>query len=123
MERFVHLVSKEARHKIVQVMIESSSSMRDLASRLGISATAIYKYVTGKTHPSDEILLRILEIASYSEKKRIARIIEDDLARGLRNFIEWGIENNILSPADIRRLEDAILKASLAIIGKRTVVV
>ena len=120
---FVHLISKEARHKIIQVMIESSTSMRELASRLGVSATAIHKYSTGKTHPSDEILIRILNIASYSEKKRIARIIEEDLAKGLRGFIEWGIENGLLTPGDIRKLEDVILKSSLAIIGKKTLAV
>ncbi|MEM0225085.1 MAG: helix-turn-helix domain-containing protein, partial [Desulfurococcaceae archaeon] len=51
----VHWVSKNARYRIIELML-STRSITELARVLGVSPTAVRKYIKRISHPSDEIL-------------------------------------------------------------------
>jgi len=86
--RFVHLLSKDARRRIVEVML-NGRSLRELSELLGVTPAAISKYRSGATHPSDEVLVRILERAGEAELAEIARIAFNDLYSGFESLVEW----------------------------------
>ncbi|MEB3845076.1 MAG: helix-turn-helix domain-containing protein [Desulfurococcales archaeon] len=117
MPTFHHRISKEARRKIVDVLLRRRS-MRDLARTLDISPAAVHKYVSGKTHPSDKILWRMISIATYEEKQEISTIIMRDLVEGLEEFIEWGIHSKTLTARDLEELESRLIGASLRALGE-----
>ncbi|MEL9999938.1 MAG: helix-turn-helix domain-containing protein [Desulfurococcaceae archaeon] len=81
----VHWVSKDARYKIVEFML-STRSITELARILGISPTAVRKYVKRLSHPSDEILTRAIEQAAPYEKDTVIAIIIDDLVEALKKL-------------------------------------
>lgn len=78
----VHWISKDARYKIIELML-STRSITELARILGISPTAVRKYVKRLSHPSDEILARAIEQAAPYEKDVIISIVIDDLIEAL----------------------------------------
>jgi transcriptional regulator with XRE-family HTH domain len=96
-----------------------SRSRRDLADQLGVSATAIAKYLEGRTHPSDEVLARAISIASPEEKREISEIIGEDLRESIEDFIEWCIEEGTFPGRIITAIERSILRAKLTIVGSR----
>jgi len=74
----VHWISKEARYKIIDIML-STRSITELARVLGISPTAVRKYVKRIAHPSDTVLARAIEQAEMYEKAAIIEVIINDL--------------------------------------------
>lgn len=110
---FVHTLSKEARREIVSIMLESRS-YRALSEALGVTPAAISKYHSGKTHPSDSVMRRILEIADEREKSLIAEVIFNDLADSLESFVEWVLSEDLASSLDLNRLESAIAPLRLS---------
>ena len=96
--RFVHLLGKEARRRILLVLLESRS-YRGLAAELGVTPAAVAKYMRGETHPSDRVLARALKTAEPEELEDIADIIVKDLVSGLEDLVEWVIENELDSSA------------------------
>jgi len=86
--KFVHLLSKDARRRIVEVML-NGRSLRELSELLGVTPAAISKYRSGATHPSDDVLVRILERAGEAELMEIARIAFNDLYSGFESLVEW----------------------------------
>ncbi len=82
----VHWLSKDARRKIIQFML-TTRSVKQLARELGVSTTAVRKYINGSTHPSDETMIRIFEILAPYERDRIYKIMIDDLVEALNQLI------------------------------------
>jgi len=78
----VHWVSKNARYKIIEFML-STRSITELARILGVSPTAVRKYVKRLSYPSDEILSKAIEQAAAYEKDAIVSIIIEDLIEAL----------------------------------------
>ncbi|MCE4608908.1 MAG: hypothetical protein F7C36_00810, partial [Desulfurococcales archaeon] len=77
-----------------------------------------HKYITGKTHPSDEVVKRMIELADYEETRKIAEAILDDLSTALDEFILWALEKDVLTNRDLDRLEASINKARLVLRGR-----
>ncbi|MFP3064051.1 MAG: helix-turn-helix transcriptional regulator [Sulfolobus sp.] len=84
--RIIHNLSKEARRKIIEILLESRSR-KELAEELGLSPAAITKFLNGITHPSDETIEKALEIASEDEKREIINVILNDIMLSLEEFI------------------------------------
>ncbi|MCE4602819.1 MAG: helix-turn-helix domain-containing protein [Desulfurococcales archaeon] len=121
MARFLHNLSKDARRRIIEVML-SSRSQRSLAEELGITPAAVNKYLTGKTHPSDRVMERILEIASGEEVLEISKIIAEDLAKSMEEYLSWAADRRSLHPASVKALEQAVNRARLlSLAGRMTI--
>lgn len=84
--RIIHNLSKEAREKIIMVLLENRSK-KELAESLGVSPSAITKFINGITHPSDETIEKALEIATDEEREKIENIILEDILESLEEFI------------------------------------
>lgn len=90
--RIIHNLSKEARRKIIEILLENRSR-KELAEELDLSPAAITKFLNGITHPSDETIEKALEIASEDEKREIINVILNDIMLSLEEFInELNIE-------------------------------
>lgn len=85
-------VSKEARYKIIEVLV-STRSARNLAAQLGVSHTVVNKYLKRKTHPSDETLARVLDAVEEYERRRIVQILIDDIILALKKLVRE-LKNN-----------------------------
>jgi len=105
--RFVHLLSKDARRRVVEVML-SGRSLRELSELLGITPAAISKYRSGVTHPSDEVLGRILEGASRVELEEIAKVAFNDLYLGFESLIEWMLERRLVEGSVLEKLRKLV---------------
>jgi len=79
----VHWLSKDARFRIIETLI-STRSLTDLAKELGVTSTAIRKYMKRETHPSDEVILKALSILAPYEEEKVYSIIISDLVSALR---------------------------------------
>jgi len=84
--RIVHNISKEARVKIIEILLERRSK-EALARELGITSAAINKFLKGSTHPSDNTILKAIKIADEDEKVKIYEVIIDDILMSLREFL------------------------------------
>ncbi|BCU71306.1 helix-turn-helix domain-containing protein [Stygiolobus caldivivus] len=96
--RIIHNLSKEARTRIIELLLENRSK-KELAEELGLSPSAITKFLSSATHPSDETIEKAFKIANEREKREIIDIILDDLLESLEEFIE---ETNIMSRKILR---------------------
>nr|WP_231113579.1 helix-turn-helix transcriptional regulator [Sulfurisphaera ohwakuensis] len=97
--RIVHNLSKDARERIISLLLEKRSK-KELAEELGISPSAITKFLNGLTHPSDETIERAIEIADEEEKERIYEIIIEDIVESLEEFIK----NNYFNSEKIKNI-------------------
>jgi transcriptional regulator with XRE-family HTH domain len=84
--RIIHNLSKEARRKIIEILLENRSR-KELAEELDLSPAAITKFLNGITHPSDETIEKALEMASEDEKREIINVILNDIMLSLEEFI------------------------------------
>jgi Helix-turn-helix. len=91
----------------VEVML-SGRSLRELSELLGITPAAISKYRSGVTHPSDEVLGRILEGASRVELEEIAKVAFNDLYLGFENLIEWMLERRLVEGSVLEKLRKLV---------------
>jgi predicted transcriptional regulator len=83
----VHWLSKEARYKIIDVLL-STRTVHSLADELGVSRTTIRKYINREMHPSDEVMARVFQIYAPYEEERILKIAIDDLVEAIRMLAE-----------------------------------
>ncbi len=83
----VHWISKEARYKIIELLL-TTRSVRQLANELGVSATAVKKYIERKTHPSDATMIKLLTILAPYEQDKVYELIINDLFDALTRLIE-----------------------------------
>ncbi|BFI74037.1 transcriptional regulator [Sulfurisphaera ohwakuensis] len=97
--RIIHNLSKDARERIISLLLEKRSK-KELAEELGISPSAITKFLNGLTHPSDETIERAIEIADEEEKERIYEIIIEDIVESLEEFIK----NNYFNSEKIKNI-------------------
>ena len=118
MAGFLHNLGKDARRRIVEVML-TSRSQRGLADELGVTPAAINKYMSGKTHPSDAVLERILEIANRDELIEISRIIAEDLIHSLEEYLIWAADHKALSPQLLDSMERILSRARLMAVAGR----
>ncbi|AFK51578.1 hypothetical protein TCELL_1155 [Thermogladius calderae 1633] len=81
-----HWVSREARLKIIDVLL-SSRSIKQLASELGVSPTAVRKYVYRRAYPDDEVISRALSILAPYEKERVYEVLIEDILSSVKTLI------------------------------------
>lgn len=81
----VHWVSKNARYRIIELML-TTRSITELSRVLGVSPTAIRKYIKRQSHPSDEVLEMAIRNAGFYERDMIMSIIIDDLVEALQRL-------------------------------------
>jgi len=110
--RFVHLLGKRARERIIE-LLASTRSYTELAELLGISTAAISKYLSGKTHPSDAVLMRAIEVANPEEKEVIIKIILEEFADGLKDLFSWASQESVLRRSHLRVIENVLYEAYL----------
>jgi predicted transcriptional regulator len=112
----IHNISKEAREEIISELL-SHRSRKELADELGITPAAIVKFSSGKTHPSDETIMKALKIANDDEKKKILRIIVNDL---VSSIVEILSNNPTIAEENLEELKKIITeidKKSLSSFG------
>ncbi|MEM0340599.1 MAG: helix-turn-helix transcriptional regulator [Acidilobaceae archaeon] len=118
--KFVHLLSKEARKKIIEEAL-SRRTLKELSEALDVSIAAISKYKSGATHPSDETLIKLLEIAEEEEVREYVKIMVEDLVSGLSELLSWAIERDVLDVSVINKLERLHSKVLAAIASRRKI--
>ncbi len=102
----VHWLSKDARYRIIDVML-STRTTNSLAEELGVSRTTIRKYVNRETHPSDEVMARIFQICAPYEEDQIIRIAVDDLIEAIRRLGE-SLDKSDYKKYLLKKLEEVI---------------
>ena len=115
--KFIHLLSKDARRRIME-LLASTRSYRELSESLGVTPTAISKYLGGVTHPSDRVLAKAIESMNHDELYNVAKISFADLYAGFESLLSWIIDNGLLDGEMVRRLEEITARVRLASIGK-----
>lgn len=86
--RFIHLLSKEARIRIIELALRNRSA-RELADELGVSPAAISKYMSRQMHPSDETMKRLFHILGDDELEEAYTIALEDLVEGIEELIQY----------------------------------
>lgn len=81
----IHWISKNARYKIIELML-STRSITELARVLGVSPTAIRKYIKRYAHPSDEVLATAIKQAGMYERDAILDIVIEDLVEAINRL-------------------------------------
>jgi predicted transcriptional regulator len=115
---YVHLLGKETRRRIIELMA-SERGVRRLADELGVTPAAISKYLRGETHPSDKVVERAIEVASAEEALEISKIVSSELVEGIDDFIGWSMEKGVVDPRLSVRLSEVIAKVGLASLSSR----
>jgi len=104
----VHWISKEARYKIIEIMLATRSA-RQLALELGVSPAAINKYLSRRMHPSDQTIARALQVLYDYERERIYQVIVDDIINALSKLVDYvSSESEYLKRYTIERLNDLL---------------
>jgi transcriptional regulator with XRE-family HTH domain len=98
--RILHNLSKEARRQLIDVLLRKRTKS-ELAHQIGVTPAAMSKYLRGITHPSDEVLGRLVEVADDEEREEIKQIILNDVAKSLREFLE---------AEEVKEAEELLLK-------------
>jgi len=83
----VHWLSKEARYRIIEILLSTRTS-ESLAKELDISRSTIRKYMARLTHPSDETMERVFAICKPYEEDAVMKIVIDDLVEAVRKLAE-----------------------------------
>jgi transcriptional regulator with XRE-family HTH domain len=112
----VHNLSKEAREEIISILL-ANRNKKALAEELGVTPAAITKFASGRTHPSDETLLRALEIADEEERRKILQVIVNDLITSLMEVIEDNPKVAEEKIDDLKRVVDELEKKRLTSLG------
>ncbi|MCE4623802.1 MAG: transcriptional regulator [Caldisphaeraceae archaeon] len=118
MAKYVHLLGKDARRKIIEILA-NSRGVRLLAAELNITPAAVSKYLSGATHPSDIVLERAIEVANEDEVAAITKIIEDEFLEGLSSFIEWGYRKGTIDLRFYKKLNSLVARVGLVTLSQR----
>ncbi len=108
MEEIVYWLSKEARYKIIDLML-TTRSMKQLARELGITPPAISKYLSRQTHPSDKTMAKALSAASPYEREKILEIIIEDILNAIEVLFRNLEEYDELREYFRKRLEEIMI--------------
>ncbi len=84
--KFIHSLSKPARTRIVALMLRSRS-VSELAAEIGVSPAAVSKYLSGKTHPSDDTMARMFSAMTEDELCEALTIAIEDLLESLASAL------------------------------------
>jgi len=103
MYMLIHTLSKEARHRIIEEAVRVYGK-KELAEILNVSKAAVSKYLSEKTHPSDEVMRRLFSVSSDSLKKKFIIIIINELISVIEE-----LKNEILNIELDSNIADAIL--------------
>ena len=77
-------ISRSARTKLIQILIDHLGSTRAVARKLRVSAKAVWNWTsTSSTHPSNYHLRGVLKLAIKIDRERVLEIIEEDLLKHL----------------------------------------
>jgi len=115
---YVHLLSKEARRKIIEVLA-SSRGVRRLADELGVTPAAVSKYLRGLTPPSDRVVEKAIGAATPEEALEISKIVAEVLLEGVDDYVRWSIEKGVMDVRVYSRLSEIAAKAGLASLSSR----
>lgn len=101
----IHNLSKDARYQIISLLLEKRSK-KELAEELGLTPAAITKFLSQVTHPSDETIEKAINIADEEERKRIVRIILNDLIDSIKGILEDYDE--YIDTEDVKELKEIL---------------
>ncbi|MCY0850190.1 helix-turn-helix domain-containing protein [Sulfuracidifex metallicus] len=107
MERVFHNLSKSARYDIISILLERRGK-KELATELGVSPALITKYINKVTHPSDEVMSKIYEITQEDERKRINRIIINDMVESLLTLVQNIDIEEIADNEELKKLKEIL---------------
>ncbi len=110
---FVHMLGKDARRRIIEVLV-SGRSVREAAELLGVTPAAVSKYLSGRTHPSDEVLARALRAAGGGELREMVDVIVDEFLDGVDSLVQWLVDQGVPDRRLARGLEEAAARLRLA---------
>lgn len=113
-ETGIAIIKPETRRRIIQ-LLSSELSYRQAASSLGVSPTAIHKYVTGKSTPRDGVVRRAIELAAELGLTEIGDVILEDVARELEALLIMLAERELASPTQISRLSNIVGRVKLVL--------
>ncbi len=88
---FIHLLSKGTRRKLVKLVVRKAGTAEAAASILGVSRTAVYKFLNGMT-PSDKTIenaLWYLRSSGGYEWSEAVSTITRELRGALIDFAEY----------------------------------
>ncbi len=88
MRVLMHLLGKDVRRKIVEMAVRNYG-VTDLASMIGVSKAAITKYVRGSTHPSDEVMERLLNVLDENLLSKALVLIIEEFVEAMVDFKEF----------------------------------
>jgi predicted transcriptional regulator len=78
--RLVEYVSRAARTKLIQILINHFDSTRAVAKKLQISTKAVWNWINAdSTHPSNHHLQRVIQLAIRIDRELVLDILEEDL--------------------------------------------
>ena len=87
---FVHRLGKEGRRELVEIAAEAAGGATRLAEVLGVTPQAIYKFLNERAHPSDRVVMRILEFLSASApswaRRRAVEVLEREMQAVVRGY-------------------------------------
>jgi transcriptional regulator with XRE-family HTH domain len=106
-ERVFHNLSKGARYDILSILLERRGK-KELATELGVSPALITKYINKVTHPSDEVMSKIYEISQEDERKRINRIIINDMVESLLTLVQNVDIEEIADNEELKKLKEIL---------------
>ena len=71
---FIHRLSKPARRELVRLAVQASgNSAASLAERVRVRRQSISKFLSGRAHPSDETMVKILSVIATSASGYVRR--------------------------------------------------
>ncbi len=116
--RYCQSISKDARRKIISLLLKELPSKRELARILSISPAAVIKYERGLTHPSDEVICKALEAAiSLGAAEELKRILIEDLVETLRASLQWLLDEGLLEQGHLNSIFDLTARYKLQLLG------
>ena len=112
----VSLISPKTRRRIIE-QLSLSLSYRQLASSLGVTPSAIHKYLTGRSTPRDEIVCRAIDLAGDLGLTEIGEIITEDMTKELEALLEKLVKSDLAAPSNVMRLSDVVGRVKLAMVA------
>ena len=88
-EGFVHRLGKDARRELVRIAVEAAGGVKRLAERVGVSRQAVHEFLSGRTHPRDEVVVRVFWVIAGSApyyRRRALEVLRGEMEEVVRGF-------------------------------------
>jgi len=108
---FARALSPQARRRLVEIMV-SGSSYREAAAVLDVTPAAVYKYVSGRAVPRDDVVARAVEALAPRDPSAV-ELVESELLGIVQSYIMWALERGILTARFLDSLERLVARARL----------